>query len=268
MATDNTIIQSLWIGNKLSTLEILSINSFISNGHIFHLYTYGKVENIPRGVIVKDANDIVSYSQVFTTTLGEKGLGSYATFSDYFRYKLLNKVGGWWVDLDMVCLKYFDISEDIVISSLFQKKNYVIAYNNVMKTPGSDELTGFLCKFIEEKIDFSSISYGDIGPTLLNYALGINSLKGKIVPYDYFNPYTYTDIASLVYKPSNILKILKEWTKDRIRPLVNSNSSKRQISSNTYAIHFFNLAWKENALDKNASYSRYCYFEQLKRRYL
>ena len=31
-------IQGLWIGNELSNIELLSINSFIRNGHTYHLY--------------------------------------------------------------------------------------------------------------------------------------------------------------------------------------------------------------------------------------
>ena len=37
---DGSIIQSLWIGGSLSNLEILSIKSFLQNGHTYHLYTY------------------------------------------------------------------------------------------------------------------------------------------------------------------------------------------------------------------------------------
>ena len=40
-------IQSLWIGNTLSNVEKLCINSYIKNGHEFDLYTYGEIDNIP-----------------------------------------------------------------------------------------------------------------------------------------------------------------------------------------------------------------------------
>ncbi len=53
------IIQSLWIGSRLSTMEKLCIVSFIKQGHAFHLYTYGEVAEVPQGTIVKDANEII-----------------------------------------------------------------------------------------------------------------------------------------------------------------------------------------------------------------
>ncbi len=40
------IIQSLWIGNPLSKLERLCIQSFIDHGHEFHLYTYATVGSL------------------------------------------------------------------------------------------------------------------------------------------------------------------------------------------------------------------------------
>ena len=52
-------VQSLWVGPKLSELEILSIKSFQKVGHKFILYTYGKVKGIPPGTIVKDGNKII-----------------------------------------------------------------------------------------------------------------------------------------------------------------------------------------------------------------
>ena len=41
------LIQSLWIGGKLSKMEHLCLKSFADNGHTVHLYTYDKVDNVP-----------------------------------------------------------------------------------------------------------------------------------------------------------------------------------------------------------------------------
>ena len=58
----SNIMQSLWIGPKLSNMEKLSMQSFIDNGHEYHLYTYGEVDGIPDGVIIKDGNEILDKS--------------------------------------------------------------------------------------------------------------------------------------------------------------------------------------------------------------
>src|SRR4051812_16669558 len=100
----NRPIQSLWIGAELSNIEILCIKSFLKNGHEFHLYVYDDVKNIPSGTIIKNATDILNYDESVQVKSGF-GKKSKAPFSDKFRLHLLQKKGGWWVDMDVICLK-------------------------------------------------------------------------------------------------------------------------------------------------------------------
>mgnify|MGYP007000248262 CR=1 len=74
-------IQSLWIGDKLSNMEILSMKSFLHNNHNYHLYTYGKIDNVPEGVIVKDGNDIIRYKNITGKDVGT----------------VLKNIEKWWV---------------------------------------------------------------------------------------------------------------------------------------------------------------------------
>lgn len=104
-------VQSLWVGNKLSELEILSIKSFQKLGHPFILYTYGKVKGIPPGTIERDGNKIIKKKDLF------KFKKSFLPFSDIFRYKMLYEKGGYWVDLDMIALKPLMFKESYVFSS-------------------------------------------------------------------------------------------------------------------------------------------------------
>ena len=106
-----TIVQSLWICNSLSKIEIYSIKSFLKLGMQFHLYTYGDVENVPEGTLVLDANEIMDKSDIFTLK------DSYLPFSDIWRYKLLYDKGGYWVDLDFIATKVFDFEEPYVFAS-------------------------------------------------------------------------------------------------------------------------------------------------------
>ena len=79
-------IQSLWIGNTLSNVEKLCINSYIKNGHEFDLYAYDEIDNIPENCNVKDAREILPEEEVFAYNVG-LGKGSYSAFSNYFRYR-------------------------------------------------------------------------------------------------------------------------------------------------------------------------------------
>ncbi len=102
-------IQSLWIGEPLSNMEKLCVQSYLDNGHEFHLYVYDNVEGIPSGAVVKDGNEILPESEIFYTNRNR-----IETFSDWFRWALLAKRGGFWVDMDTVCIRPFNFSEEIV----------------------------------------------------------------------------------------------------------------------------------------------------------
>jgi len=129
-ADDNRIIQGLWVGTELSVMEQLSIASFLNNNHQYHLYTYNEVRNVPAGTCIKDGNEILAASSIFQY----KDRKSYAGFSNYFRYKLLFEKGGWWADMDMVCLRPFDFTDEYVFSSELRGTQEFINCG-VLKTP-------------------------------------------------------------------------------------------------------------------------------------
>lgn len=102
-------VQSLWVGDALSPIEQLSAQSFLHHGHEFHLYAYDELAGVPAGVVVKDAADIIPRREVFMHRIG-----TYAIFSDWFRWALLYRRGGWWADMDVICLRPFLFDDAIV----------------------------------------------------------------------------------------------------------------------------------------------------------
>jgi hypothetical protein len=130
------IVQSLWVGDKLSRMEYYSIKSFLKLGYKFHLYVYNKVKNIPKGTIIKNANDIMPKTKVFSLK------SSFLPFADIWRYKLLYDKGGYWVDLDMIAIKRFDFKEPFIFSSertiqkgAYASKDPYYANIGVLKAP-------------------------------------------------------------------------------------------------------------------------------------
>src|SRR6185503_19703419 len=158
----NRIVQSLWVGSELSTMEQLSIASFLRNGHEYHLYTYNELLNVPAGTTIKDANEILPSSAIFQYTRRP----SYAGFSNYFRYKLLVERGGWWADSDMVCLRPFDFEEEYVFSSEMNG-GHELTNVGVIKAPIGSEAIEQACRVCESK-EPSKITWGKIGPRLMS----------------------------------------------------------------------------------------------------
>jgi Capsular polysaccharide synthesis protein len=97
MAGRRENFQSFWYGERLSPVANACMNSFRRHNFDFVLYTYGPVRGVPPFVTVKHAGDILPRDAVFHSC------GGYEHFSDLFRYHLLCKEGGWWVDTDVVC---------------------------------------------------------------------------------------------------------------------------------------------------------------------
>jgi hypothetical protein len=133
-------IQSLWIGDRLSRVEALSIRSFLAHGHPYHLYAYAKLAGVPDGVRVFDANAIVPEQYIFRTA------GSLSIFSDWFRQELLFQRGGYWADLDLVCLKPLDFDDPIVLGKVDCSR----VSNALMRFPAGHAVTRHLADVSRE----------------------------------------------------------------------------------------------------------------------
>ncbi len=140
MLHENTIVHGMWVGAELSKLELLSIKSFLSQGHQFWLWTYSDIQTpLPEGTERKDARRILPEAAVFRYRYGNQfghGKGSLAGFSDIFRYKLLYEYGGWWTDMDVTCLRPLDFDMPYV----FRSHDVFPVVGNLMKCPKGSPL--------------------------------------------------------------------------------------------------------------------------------
>jgi len=140
LSEDNLVVHGLWIGERLSRLELLTIKSFVHFGHEFHLWLYAPLENIPaEGVVLRDAASILPESAIFRNAAADpiSGVGkdSIGAFSDLFRYKLLAEHGGIWVDMDVTCLQPFDCADEY-----WFRAHRVGIIGNIMKCPAGSEV--------------------------------------------------------------------------------------------------------------------------------
>lgn len=235
---NNDIVQSLWVRGKLTNNEIMSIKSYLMNGHTYHLYTYDDINNVPSGVILKDGNNIIPSSSIFEDTAK-----SLAGFSDWFRFKLLYENGGWWVDTDTICLKYFNVKDKYCFSSEYDRSGSKILNATYIKSCPKSELLGECLNIIDGR-DKSNIEFGEFGLKLF---------RRVMVKYEYVNymkpPETFC--------PINWFELYKLISLHQYQP-----------HRNTVAIHLWNEIWHRGCLNKNATYHPNSIYENLKRRYL
>lgn len=142
LTPDNRIVHGLWIGKHLSKLELLTLQSFIRHGHEFHLWLYGPLDTpLPDEVILENASQIIPANRIVMKRSSDDmtgvGKNSYGPFSDLFRYKLLYERGGYWVDMDVTCLRPFNIRDAYLFRS-----HRIGVMGNVMKSPRYSQVMG------------------------------------------------------------------------------------------------------------------------------
>lgn len=234
----NTTVQALWIGQELSLLEQLSIRSFLAHGHGYQIFTYEPPANIPAGVTVCDAAEILPRSAVFEYTNHK----SFAGFANFFRYKLLLERGGWWVDTDIVCVRPFDSLSEYVFAS--ERDGEKIAVNNgVIKAPAASEVMAYCWNECSNK-DPAKLAWGETGPCLLTPAVDRLGLARHVAPPQVFCPFSF-----------------REW-ETVLQP------RRPDIGGECAGIHLWNEMWRRAGYDKNASYHPESLFERLKATYM
>lgn len=94
-------LNTLWIGKSLPILQRLCLASAVATGCRVRLFVYEPVEGIPPGVDVVDGAEVLGLDKMIRHRKSQ----SVALFSDRFRYEILGKGLGAWIDTDMLFLK-------------------------------------------------------------------------------------------------------------------------------------------------------------------
>lgn len=247
------VIQSLWIGNSLSSMERLCISSFLANGHPFHLYVYDDMQNVPEGTLLKDASKVISPDRIFKY----KARASYAGFANLFRYRLLLEKGEYWVDTDVVCLSPLNSASNYVFTSIQEPKLPIFGtgiskiQNFLIKSPAGAEIMDY-CYTEASKRDPAELKWGDTGPRLFKTAVEKFGLESHIEKPDLFCPVHWRNWNRFI--TDSLYAVWKEKF--------------RFALSGTKTLHLWNEMWRLNGVDKDGVFPRNCIYEQLKRRYL
>ena len=265
---DNRIVQGLWSHGRLSVLAQLCIRSFCAHGHEFHLYAYQSLPNVPQvdGVRVLPGEDILPRAAMFTG----KG-GAHVHFADLFRWELLRQKGGWWTDMDMVCLRPLDFSADVVFASEGIGNS---AAPSIMKFPAGHFFAARMadaCANVNRIVPWDTgrrkrnkiirrlmfwrdakktAKWGEAGgPAGMSLAVNHFEMQKHAVPVHVFYPVHFSMAEYLFngeYAAMNALE-----------PLL----------SRSYAVHFWNQILRQNGMDVNGSFPKDSLYEILKRRY-
>jgi hypothetical protein len=234
------VVQGLWVGDRLSTMEQLSVQSFLAHGHEYHLYAYDQIDGVPPGARLKDANEVLPRSMIFQY----RQYATYAGFANYFRYKLLFDKGGWWVDTDVICLRPFVFDSDCVLATERDPTGREFVTSGIIKVPCASPVMERAWETCLSK-NPCDLRWGETGPELMHRLACRLSLWSHAQAADTFCP-----IDPLRWSEALLPKRYV------------------QFPAQTVAVHLWNEAWRRSGLEKDEAYAPGCLYEQLKRQYL
>lgn len=206
-------ICSFWHG-PLTYLARLCLASFAEKGHGVTLFSYEDHADLPKGVQLDNAGDILPREKMFFY----KGSRTPAVFSDLFRLELMAQNRGIWVDCDVYCVKPFAGLPPYV----FGYENYPSLRNGfspqvnqaVFACPADSELLKALkavftsgkippglapWRYLEvvvrralgEELPVHHMQFGATGPVPLNHYIKAMNLSGYVQAKSVFYPIDY-----------------------------------------------------------------------------
>jgi len=213
------LLQTFWTGKPLSRLERAALQSYVNQGYTVELYTYNPITEFKRHVPqlalqqgkikVHDARTVLPESALFEyagrATIGKRDDAyKYLPFSDLFRFTMLHKFGGAWIDLDVFLIKpipsailhrpYVFSSERTIQKGAYKKADPEIVDMGFIKVPGpASPLTQWILDHIpkagllELKTPFDYMNVYRRGIAALN-------LEKYVLPAEAFLPLNWWDV--------------------------------------------------------------------------
>jgi hypothetical protein len=230
-------INCLWFGKTLGDLEQICLLSMLRQGHKVRLFCYDTISNVPTGIEISDAREIMPRQELILY----RGNGSPALGSNKFRYLIMKKGLGIWLDTDVILIKPIPKPQNCIFG--WQDKKLIC--NAVLYLPQSSPLTGEICNFVSQQypvppffddatrselerrsksghpVDVRDLPWGVYGPKALTYFVRKNGLLHYSKPKDVFYPVHWSEAHALLSPKYDVSAL---------------------ITNSTVAIHLWNAA--------------------------
>jgi hypothetical protein len=225
---------SFWSGRPLGYLERLCIASVLAVGHSLDIFTYDPKLQAPRGVVVRDAREILPPRPDLEMA------GQWTPISNFFRYEALLRGAGIWVDLDVLVLKPLDRMGDYLLG---WQDGYIINNAVLRLPPGAPCLRRLvhmaqspvvipphwgpvrqarqrLLALVGQHMPVEKLEWGTTGPLAITRVAHEERILHRCQPMDVFYPLPWQE-AHLIFDPD-------------------AGLVERTLTSSTRAIHLWN----------------------------
>jgi hypothetical protein len=163
-------------------------------------------------------------------------------YSNLFRYTLLQRLGGWWVDTDVCCLRPFPTDRDELYLREETQSGELLVASCIFRAPSASCVLAH-CLDTFARTDVSKVVHGETGPLLLTDAILKCDGADAIRPGAQFLPVPWWDWQRLL-------------------------SDEQLAVDRCFAVHFWNTMLTSAGVNKNAEFAKNSVVERLKRQYL
>jgi hypothetical protein len=232
--TPDRVVRSFWHG-QFSPYEALCLSTFVAAGVQVELFCERPVAGLPDGVTYRNARDILDKQVAFYRH--EFDGPSPALHANHFRYALLETLGGWWVDTDVMLIGTSLPATNIFIA---QQSNRELN-NSVMRFPAGHPLM----KAARERAaaELENARWGDTGPKLLTELQPAYAPDMPIAPRE----------STYAIGPDEFQKFLLPEARDEVD----------ERTLNSTFVHLWNEMWRRAGIPKNIAPPKGCWLDRM-----
>ncbi|MDK9697035.1 MAG: hypothetical protein OEL76_11635 [Siculibacillus sp.] len=225
------VCNALWIGERLGPIARACLASFLRRGHRVRVHSYRALDDLPEGAEAVDAASVVPRRSI----VRHRRSGSPALFSDLFRYELLRRGAGIWIDADLYCVRPIDFPGPNVFG--FEEPGSI---NGAVLGLAPDDpiLDGLLSVFADPGVippwvdlpghhrillkvrhllglgdQLADLPWGAVGPRALTWLLREDGRLDEAQPIDAFYPLHWSQIDRLYAADGDIEAVVTPRTR-------------------------------------------------------
>jgi Alpha 1,4-glycosyltransferase conserved region len=228
------VVRSFWYGH-FSPYEALCLSSFVAAGVRVELYCEGSVPQLPDGVVRRSARDILDRDVDFYKH--EFDGPSPSLHANHFRYALLEALGGWWIDTDIVLL-----ADTLPAADIFVARQTADELNGAaMRFPVGHPLIKAAREQTAAGLEHAR--WGDTGPKLLTQLQAAMAAEMPIAPRD----------STYAIGPDEFQKLLLPAAREEVE----------ERTANSTFVHLWNEMWRRAGIPKTIAPPKGCWLDRM-----
>jgi len=221
-------INCFWQGAALGDLEQICLLSMLRQNYKVRLFCYEPIANAPAGIDIADAKEIMPRQEL----LVHRATGSPALGTNKFRYLIMKKGLGIWLDTDVLVIKPLPKADDYI----FGWQDDHLICSAVFYLPQNSSVVSEICEFVSQQypippfydevirfdleqkaklghpVDVRDLPWGVYGPQALTYFVRKNNLIQFARPTEVFYPLHFTQADALVSSKYEVSELITTST--------------------------------------------------------